>query len=57
MAFRKYQRAEVTEIVSKKGHQILQDELRKTGKTSLKDMDEEERQRTIKRLGDNIGGP
>lgn len=55
MAFRKYQRAEVTEIVSKKGHEVIQDELRKTGKTSVKDMDEEERQRTVKRLGDTTG--
>lgn len=41
MGFRKYQKVEQAELVSKQGHDVIEEELRKTGKKSVKDLSED----------------
>lgn len=58
MAFRKYQSVEKSDVVSKQGHDAIKDELRRTGKTRVSDMDEEEKKAVSTRLastGDTVG--
>jgi hypothetical protein len=47
---RKYQSVEQTEIVSPKGHQAIESELRKVGKTSVSQLDEDQRNALNERL-------
>lgn len=50
MGFRKYQLTEKHEIVSLKGHEVIEDELRKTGKHSVAEMTDKERKSTLERI-------
>lgn len=52
MGFRKFQSVEKTELVSKQGHDVIEEELRKTGKASVRDMDADERATVTNRLDD-----
>ena len=48
MAITKYTQAEKTEVVSPKGHKAAEDALKKTGKTSMRDLTEEERSAVVR---------
>jgi hypothetical protein len=50
MGFTKYQRTESSTPISKEGHKAIETELRKVGKSSMRDLDEEERKRVAKTL-------
>lgn len=52
MGFRKYQSTEKAEIVSPQGHQAISEGLQKAGKTSMSELDDEERQEVSERLED-----
>jgi hypothetical protein len=43
MGLRKYQKVEKAEVVSKDGHRAIDDDLRRLGKTSAKDLTPEQR--------------
>lgn len=53
MAFRKYQKVEQSKVVSPEGHDVIADELRKTGKTSMSEMTPAEKQQVQERLDDD----
>jgi len=58
MSFRKYQSVEKSDVVSREGHAAIRDELHKTGKKRVSDMDENEKKAVSSRLastGDNVG--
>lgn len=50
MAFRKYQSVEKSDVVSREGHDAIKDELKRTGKTRVSDMDEDEKKSVSTRL-------
>lgn len=50
--FRKYQKVEQSALVSKQGHVVIEDELRKTGKKSVKELSDDERATFSDRLED-----
>lgn len=50
MAFRKYQKVESAEPVSPEGHEAIQTQLHKVGKTSMVDLSESERQQVTDAL-------
>lgn len=43
MGFTKYQKVEDAQVVSPEGHKAIEQELHKEGKTSLRDLPEEQR--------------
>jgi hypothetical protein len=49
---RKYQKVENAEVISPEGHDLIQDELRKTGKTSVQEMTSEEKHDLSEKLDD-----
>ncbi|MDB5280842.1 MAG: hypothetical protein JWR61_5797 [Ferruginibacter sp.] len=53
MGFKKYQSVEKTELVSKEGHEVIADELRKTGKTSVGDLSENEKGEMYRQLDED----
>lgn len=50
MAFTKYNRVEASELATPEDHKKIQAGLKKVGKTSLKDLTEEEREEVLKKL-------
>jgi len=50
MAFRKYQKVEKSQVVSPEGHDVIGGQLARFGKTSAKDLSEEERQQVTDAL-------
>lgn len=50
MALRKYQKVENTEVVSPQGHDAIEDELHKIGKTSAVSLTPHERRQVIDAL-------
>lgn len=50
MMFTKYQKVEKQEIVSPEGHKVIQDGLNKTGKTSVQELTDQEKQDLLDRV-------
>jgi hypothetical protein len=50
MGFTKYQKVENAKVVSPKGHKDIQSAVQKTGKTSMKDLSEEERKKVSREV-------
>ncbi len=53
MSFRKYQSVEKTEVLSEEEHKQVESKLHKLGKTSMTELDEDER----KELSDSLDKP
>lgn len=56
MSFKKYQKVEKTEVVSPEGHEVISDELRKTGKSKMSSMDTIQRRALLTRISDRLKG-
>jgi hypothetical protein len=53
MTFRKYQKVEDTSVLSPQEHQALGKELRRMGKASMRDLDNEQREQVTDALDDD----
>ena len=53
MAFRKYQKVENTDVLSPQEHQTVERELHKVGKTSMRQLDGDQRQQVTDALDED----
>lgn len=53
MSFRKFQSVEKTDVVSPEDHQRISKEMHRVGKTSMRELDENERQQVTEALDNN----
>lgn len=53
MGFKKYQKVEQSDVLSPQEHDQIQENLKKVGKTSARDLDEQERQQVLGALDEN----
>lgn len=50
MGFKKYQKVESSEVVTPEGHKLIESTLKKEGKTSVSQLDEDERKDLTEKL-------